>query len=93
MSAFGGKAMRAVAVQAVRCPNKFRWCRYCATLKPNDFPDRLAPGRFLNRFEMSSALLSSGALLDDKNNKNQFRARPIVASCSGEHHHGTGTSV
>jgi hypothetical protein len=33
----------------------FGGCRYRATLKPKNFPDRVAPGRFLNRFEMSSA--------------------------------------
>jgi hypothetical protein len=70
----------------------FGGCRYCATLKPKISPDHLAAGRFLNRFEMSIAL-SSGALLDDKNNKNQFQARPIVAHSSGEYHHGTGTFV
>jgi hypothetical protein len=33
----------------------FGGCRYRAILKPKNFPDRVAPGRFLNRFEMSSA--------------------------------------
>src|ERR1039458_6049189 len=91
----GGVLCRRVRPLFKRCGARtsFGGCRYCATLKPKNLPDRVAPGRFLNRFEMSSAPLSSGALLDDKNNKNQFRARPIVASCSGEHHHGTGTSV
>ena len=39
----------------------FGGCRYCATLKPTDFPDRVMPSRLLNRFEMLSAPLSSGA--------------------------------
>jgi hypothetical protein len=57
--------------------NNYRYIRYCATLKPKDFPDRAVAGRFLDRFK---SLSLSGTLLGNENNNNQFWARPIVTS-------------
>jgi hypothetical protein len=61
-------AARVPCLSRVGARTSFGARRYCATLKPKNFPDRVAYRRFLNRFEMSIATLSSGALLDDETN-------------------------
>jgi hypothetical protein len=88
-------AIDAGIVQAAAVPEQsFGGCRYCATLKPKEFPNHIAPGRFLNRFEMSYRPLSSGALLDDTRIiRTSSEHAPLLRHSSGEHHHGTGTSV
>jgi hypothetical protein len=60
--------------------NNYRYIRYCATLKPKDFPDRAIAGRFLDGFESLSRRLVAGRFWATKNSNNQFWARPIVTS-------------
>ena len=71
-------------------PYNYRYSRYCATLKPNDLPDRAGHGRPLDNFELLSPR-SVWDASDNKKNKKQFQHAPLSRHSSGELHHGTST--
>jgi hypothetical protein len=51
--------------------------RECASIKPKYLPIRARHGRFFGRFNLRARRFSSGALLDNKNNKETyFRKMP-----------------
>jgi hypothetical protein len=57
--------------------------RYCATLKPKDFPDRTAPGRFLDRFEMLSARSVAGRFWITRKMRSSSRNAPLLRTVAG----------